>query len=552
MRCIIIALLFMLALVSPVAARTINGLWVHPERVATKEAADATLDQAQRCGITDLYVLVFYHARAWFRTKYAPLAKTVQDGFDPMAYCIEAGHKRGMRVHAWFVNGPMDEPGPGAIVSKHPEWQSEDSRGEKVAWFDFCKPEVRKYQRDLMLSAVTGYPKLDGVHFDYIRYPSSNLGYSPSVVEAFRKETGLVPIRADKFPLRIPLSANPVHAATTGRVLAEFDTGKPAIIESQLGKGRVLLLNWHAERNDSPALDHLLHAKIKEFGGDSRSVRLYYSPATIKRYGSAYRDATGAWLKSIGHPWTDAEFGKSDPTSGDILVVSCTYVWSDEEATALRRLVEDGMNVIWIDGPAVNSPDLMAILGADRVDSFFAGLHAIRPVVDDPALPRQDESVDVVALEKQTNAWVQWRMDRVTDLVRDVYREAKKLRPSIEVSAAVFYKKDAAAGVLQDWQKWVKEGCIDYVIPMAYVGHDELGRAFDEWSKLPRWRERVVPGLSIYTTDNPEHKAAPREAEYVRRQIELCKARNARGAVYFCCHYISAELETVLREGYAR
>jgi uncharacterized lipoprotein YddW (UPF0748 family) len=527
--------------------RTINGLWVHPERVLTPELADKTLDQAQRCRMTDIYVLVFHHEQAWFRTPHCPISKSVKEGFDPLGYCITKGHKRGMRVHAWFVNGQAGDNGPGAIMSEHPDWQSEDANGAKVLWFDFCKPEVRRFQKDLMLSAVTNYPELDGIHFDYIRYPNANLSYSPSVLKAFRKDTGFAPIRQDKFPLKLPISANPVHAVTTGTVLAEFGTGMPAVVENRLGKGRVLLLNWHAERNDSPALDRLLSAKLKEFGGDSRPIRLYFSPPTNESYGSSYRDAVAAWLTRLGYKWTGAQHEADPPGAGDMLVVANNYRWADGEPAALRKLVEEGMNLIWIDGPAVSSLDLMAILGTDRTDSFFTGLHVIKPVVDDPAMPIRADSEDPAVLEKQAQAWVQWRMDRVTDLVKDVYGEAKKTRPEVEVTAAVFYKRGASEGVLQDWQRWVREGYVDYVIPMAYVGDAELGRAFDEWSELPDWREKVVPGISIYSTDNPERKAAPQDAAYVESQVRLCKARNARGIVYFCCHYISPETEPVLK-----
>ena len=535
-QCILIIALCCLA----IPAFAINGLWVHPERVINRELADKTLDQAQRCGIDNIYVLVFHREQAWFKTAYCPMAKGVPEGFDPLGYCIEAGHKRGMKVHAWFVNG---EGGGGTILSSHPDWQAQDIEGNKVAWFDLTNPSVRRFQKDLMLSAARNYPRLDGLHFDYIRFPGNYLSYAPATIKAFKKATGSDLPRWDRFPITQSLSANPIHRATTARVLAKFDTGMPAIMENRLGNGKVLLFNWHADATRLAILDSFLGAKLKDFSADSRPIRVLTSKDSEKKYGGGYRATASRWTKRAGYSSSDAELGSISPN--DILVVPNVYIWSEADASRLRKLVEDGLNVVWIDGPSTNLPDLMAILGADRTDSFFSARSTIAPSISDPSMPVADKSYSE-RTEKQAAAWKQWRMDCITSLVKDVNQSAKRIKPDIQVTAAVFYKKDSADGVLQDWQRWVRDGYVDYVIPMAYVNNDQLALAFDEWQRLPSWRDKVIPGLSIYR-DSPQG-AIPREAGEVESQIQLCQARHAKGIVYFCCHYISPEMEPVLKK----
>ena len=532
----LVQLLLTMALAQPAGA--INGLWVHPERVINQELADKTLDQAQRCGIDNIYVLVFY-GHAWFKTDYCPMSKSVPEGFDPMSYCIEGGHKRGMKVHAWFVNGADG----GSILSAHPDWQSEDQQGNKVAWFDLTNPDVRRFQKELMLSAARNYPTLDGLHFDYIRFPGNYLSYAPASLRAFKKATGSDIFQTDKFPITQSLSANPIHRATTARVLAKFDSGMPAIMENKLGKGKVLLFNWHADATRLAIMDSLLGSKLKDFGADSRPVRVLKSSDSEKKYGGGYRATAARWVKRAGYSASDAEL--SEVSANDILIIPNVYIWSDADASSLRKLVEAGLNVVWIDGPVGDNPDLMAVLGADRRDDFFAARRTITPLVSDPSMPVGDKE-ELQRMEKAQAAWTQWRMDCITSLVKDVHQSAKRLRPSLEVTAAVFYKKDSADGALQDWQRWVREGYVDYVIPMAYVGNDELGKAFDEWQKLPSWRKKVIPGLSIYR--DSAKGAIPKEAEDVRSQIALCKSRHAGGIVYFCCHYISPEMEPVIKD----
>ena len=534
-----------------VPGSAINGLWVHPESVIDQATADKTLGQAQRSGIDNLYVLIFYRQQAWFHTDCCPMSAEVKDGFDPLGYCIRAAHKRGMKVHAWYVNGELGGDDKGYYATKHPDWMATDASGKQVLWFDFTNPDVRRFQRDLMVSAVKNYPQLDGIHFDYIRYPYGSLGYGKSSAEAFRKETGkalISPPDGTKFPIRIDLSANAMHGVTTGKTLAKFGTGLPAIVENRLGKGQVTFFNWHAEQSNSPILDSFLSSKLEAFGSKTRTVRLLVSEPNEKQYGPDLRGYAAGWLARTGVKVVESKVDQCGV--GDILIVPCVYLWNAEEASALRRLVEAGMNVVWIDGLAEGKPDLLAVLGMDRPHGFFSARLTIIPVVDDPALPMSADNRMLEEMEKQDQAWTRWPFDKLTDLVRDVYRSAKKARPSVIVSAAVFHTKQSGESVLQDWSRWLSDGIIDYVIPMAYVDDPALSAAFDEWMQIPDWKSKVIPGLSIYTHAGGRSVAKP--ADVVRRQVEMSAKRGSNGQVYFCCHYISPQLEPVLRGGSSR
>ncbi len=205
------------------------------------------------------------------------------------------------------------------------------------------------------------------------------------------------------------------------------------------------------------------------------------------------------------------------------------------------------MDVVWIDGLAHANPDLLAVLGMDYPHAFFSGRMTIIPVADDPAMPVFADSKMVDEMEKQDREWRTWPMEKITDLVRDVHRSAKKVRPAITVSAAVFHTSQATASVLQNWYQWIREDIVDYVIPMAYVEDPALSKAFDEWTQFLGWKKKIIPGLSIYRM--VDGKPVPRTADAVRHQIEMCAGRGSDGQVYFCCHYISQELEPVLRRG---
>ncbi len=66
-----------------------------------------------------------------------------------------------------------------------------------------------------------------------------------------------------------------------------------------------------------------------------------------------------------------------------------------------------------------------------------------------------------------------WRCQQITRLVEAVHREAKKIKPGIKISAAVFGAYPACReSVGQDWVQWIKAGYLDFVCPMDYTESD--------------------------------------------------------------------------------
>ena len=66
-----------------------------------------------------------------------------------------------------------------------------------------------------------------------------------------------------------------------------------------------------------------------------------------------------------------------------------------------------------------------------------------------------------------------WRCRQITSLVAAVSREAKKIRPGLKISAAVFGSYPGCReSVAQDWPQWIKAGYLDFVCPMDYTTSD--------------------------------------------------------------------------------
>ncbi len=93
-----------------------------------------------------------------------------------------------------------------------------------------------------------------------------------------------------------------------------------------------------------------------------------------------------------------------------------------------------------------------------------------------------------------------FRCEQITRLVAAVSRDAKKIKPGIKISAAVFGAyPDCRESVGQDWVEWVKEGYLDFVCPMDYSQSDPyfIGLVENQL-RLVDGRIPVYPGIGAW------------------------------------------------------
>ncbi len=95
-----------------------------------------------------------------------------------------------------------------------------------------------------------------------------------------------------------------------------------------------------------------------------------------------------------------------------------------------------------------------------------------------------------------------WRCDQITKLVAAVHDRAKKVRPDIKISAAVFGSYPACRrSVGQDWVAWVQAGYLDFLCPMDYTTSDLGFQALvKKQLRLIDGRVPVYPGIGATAT----------------------------------------------------
>ena len=75
----------------------------------------------------------------------------------------------------------------------------------------------------------------------------------------------------------------------------------------------------------------------------------------------------------------------------------------------------------------------------------------------------------LAAAELHTDKFGEFQREQITMLVQRIYRDVKKRKPQVTVSASVFANdQNAYDRRFQDWRRWLAMGILDVVCPMAY------------------------------------------------------------------------------------
>lgn len=97
-------------------------------------------------------------------------------GYDPLQFAIDECHKRGMELHCWMVTIPSGNAkvhkqlGEKSVTRTHPEI----CRRIRDYWYlDPGHPQTKYYIAGLCREIIERYD-VDGIHFDFIRYPEHN------------------------------------------------------------------------------------------------------------------------------------------------------------------------------------------------------------------------------------------------------------------------------------------------------------------------------------------------------------------------------------------
>ncbi len=192
-----------------------RGLFVSviqdPPVLSSRRAIRDLVVFAQKAEIQVLFVQIYYGNKAWFPSAvgdpgpYEACLKNV--GEDPFGLLLREAHAAGIQVHAWLNMMSLNDNSKAPLLRRYGTGILTRDTGAKGALEDFKidgqyflepgDPRVRKASVAVVQEVLRSYPELDGIQFDYLRYPDVHpvYGYGLENIRRFKEATGARAIR---------------------------------------------------------------------------------------------------------------------------------------------------------------------------------------------------------------------------------------------------------------------------------------------------------------------------------------------------------------------
>jgi len=169
-----------------------RAFWCHsafgPGGMTWDEAIKVLADN----GFTAILPNMLWGGVAFYESSVLPVAPEVAEKGDQIALCLAACKKHGVECHVWKVNWNMGWRTPGDFAARmKAEGRTQvmfDGKPED-RWLCPSHPDNQKLEIEAMVEVATKYD-VDGVHFDYIRYPGPQGCFCPGCRERFEKAIG--------------------------------------------------------------------------------------------------------------------------------------------------------------------------------------------------------------------------------------------------------------------------------------------------------------------------------------------------------------------------
>lgn len=204
----------------PQGQSEIRAMWLDRGtivRAGSEQKLAKLFDRLAAAGFNTVFFETVNAGYPIYPSRVAQIQNPLVRGWDPLASAVKLAHERGMELHAWvwifavgnqrhnaLVNRPKEYPGP--ILDLHPTWAGYDNRGRLFhlgsgkTFLDPANPEARRYLLQMLGEIATNY-QVDGIQFDYIRYPFQDpragyaFGYGTAARQQFQQLNGVDPAK---------------------------------------------------------------------------------------------------------------------------------------------------------------------------------------------------------------------------------------------------------------------------------------------------------------------------------------------------------------------
>lgn len=138
-----------------------------------------------------VFVNLLWGGLAHYNSAYLPHSAEFNQYGDQITACVNAAHARGLQVHVWKVCWNLLGAPQTFINSMRAAQRTQvSSAGTPTDWLCPSHPDNFALETNSLLEVVRNYD-VDGLHFDYIRYPDADHCYCSGCATRFQAQTGL-------------------------------------------------------------------------------------------------------------------------------------------------------------------------------------------------------------------------------------------------------------------------------------------------------------------------------------------------------------------------
>ncbi|TVR51364.1 MAG: hypothetical protein EA425_07340 [Puniceicoccaceae bacterium] len=168
-----------------------RGLWRHQAAPLPGHDWEETVARLARHGFTAFFPNFLWGGVAFHPSEVLPVA-ALDAADDPLAACLEACRRHGIELHVWKVNFNLGRATPAAFARElraAGRTQVLFDGSPREDWLCPTHPENRDLEIRSMVEVAERYA-IDGVHFDYIRYPGREACFCPGCRSRFEARIG--------------------------------------------------------------------------------------------------------------------------------------------------------------------------------------------------------------------------------------------------------------------------------------------------------------------------------------------------------------------------
>lgn len=168
-----------------------RAVWCHSAFGVKGLSWDEAIRRLKENGFTAIMPNMLWGGATFYPSRVLPQAARAEERGDQMAECLAACRKHGLQCHVWKVNWNLGHEAPPAFVERmRAEGRLQRGLdGAEAPWLCPSHPENLAMERESLLELVRNYA-VDGIHFDYIRYPGADHCFCAPCRGRFEAATG--------------------------------------------------------------------------------------------------------------------------------------------------------------------------------------------------------------------------------------------------------------------------------------------------------------------------------------------------------------------------